>query len=130
MARQALEAARHEYEAARAAFYASPTDDGLKTSMLGIDAVLGKLRVERGDSETALAKVKATMDELQVSAHAVARLAAHQTPMRACRHVVRSKQPRSHASPCCMHARTHVRQDAAACTHARMGRSAATASAP
>lgn len=63
---KAIEAARHEYEAARAAFYASPTDEGLKRGMLGIDAVLGKLRAERGDTESSLAKVKATMDELQV----------------------------------------------------------------
>lgn len=62
---KALEAARREYEAARASFYAQPTDEGLKTAMLGIDAVLGKLRAERGDTEASLAKVKATMEELQ-----------------------------------------------------------------
>ncbi|GIM07161.1 hypothetical protein Vretimale_11376 [Volvox reticuliferus] len=55
---RAVEAARREYETARASFYESPTEEGRKTVLLGIEAVLAKLRVERAETEADLSRLR------------------------------------------------------------------------
>ncbi|GLI59921.1 hypothetical protein VaNZ11_001968 [Volvox africanus] len=55
---RAVEAARREYETARASFYESPTEEGRKTVLLGIEAVLAKLRVERAETEADLTRLR------------------------------------------------------------------------
>eukprot|EP00201_Polytomella_parva_P023307 CAMPEP_0175045938 /NCGR_PEP_ID=MMETSP0052_2-20121109/4740_1 /TAXON_ID=51329 ORGANISM="Polytomella parva, Strain SAG 63-3" /NCGR_SAMPLE_ID=MMETSP0052_2 /ASSEMBLY_ACC=CAM_ASM_000194 /LENGTH=1610 /DNA_ID=CAMNT_0016309603 /DNA_START=156 /DNA_END=4985 /DNA_ORIENTATION=+ len=62
---KALEAAREEHERARLQFYRSPTDEGLKTAMLGIEAVRAKIRAERMETESALDEIRAGMTKLQ-----------------------------------------------------------------
>ncbi|EFJ47416.1 hypothetical protein VOLCADRAFT_105140 [Volvox carteri f. nagariensis] len=55
---RAVEAARREYETARASFYESPTEESRKTVLLGIEAVLAKLRVERAETEADLSRLR------------------------------------------------------------------------
>ncbi|KAG2483752.1 hypothetical protein HYH03_017407 [Edaphochlamys debaryana] len=69
---KAVEAARREYETARAAFYEAPTEEGRKNILLGIEAVLAKLRVERAETEKELGRVR------ERQAGAMAQLAAHE----------------------------------------------------
>eukprot|EP00198_Chlamydomonas_reinhardtii_P012520 XP_001701857.1 flagellar associated protein [Chlamydomonas reinhardtii] len=62
---RAVEAARREYETARAAFYEAPTEEGRKNVLLGIEAVLAKLRVERKDTELELAALRERQADLR-----------------------------------------------------------------
>ncbi|GFR49058.1 hypothetical protein Agub_g11084 [Astrephomene gubernaculifera] len=64
---RAVEAARREYETARAAFYESPTEEGRKAILLGIEAVLAKLRVERAETESDLNRLRER--QIQLRAH-------------------------------------------------------------
>ncbi|KAG2435063.1 hypothetical protein HYH02_012060 [Chlamydomonas schloesseri] len=62
---RAVEAARREYETARASFYEAPTEEGRKNLLLGIEAVLAKLRVERKDTEMELAALRERQADLR-----------------------------------------------------------------
>ncbi|GLC48337.1 hypothetical protein PLESTB_000085100 [Pleodorina starrii] len=55
---RSVEAARREYETARASFYEAPTEESRKTVLLGIEAVLAKLRVERAETEADLSRLR------------------------------------------------------------------------
>ncbi|KAG2426002.1 hypothetical protein HXX76_013373 [Chlamydomonas incerta] len=62
---RAVEAARREYETARASFYEAPTEEGRKSVLLGIEAVLAKLRVERKDTELELTALRERQADLR-----------------------------------------------------------------